>query len=71
MFVKIAQKVTKHLGCFCNMICKQELSKIAHPGHTAAYPCDSVEHPEAFVDQKLSPKIALRDFFLSGYFFFR
>ena len=29
-----AQKVTKHLGYFCNKICGQEIPKITQSGHT-------------------------------------
>ena len=35
---KIAQKVNKYLGNFCNIICCQELSKIAQSGHTELPP---------------------------------
>ena len=35
MFLKIAQKVTLHLGYFWKKVCHQELSKIAQFDHTA------------------------------------
>ena len=34
---KRAQKDNIHLGYFCKKICNQELSKIAHSGHTAIH----------------------------------
>ena len=33
-FLKIASKVAKYLGHFCNKICCQDLSKIAQSWHT-------------------------------------
>ena len=35
MVFTTAQKVTKHLGYFCNKICCQEIPKIAQSGHTS------------------------------------
>ena len=35
MVFTAAQKVTKHLGYFCNFICCTEIPNIAQSGHTA------------------------------------
>ena len=34
-FQNSPQKITKYFGYFCAKICCQELSKMAHSGHTA------------------------------------